>query len=64
MEAQRFPGDYNGILAGAAAFYAGRVDAAYLGDERVVPQGGEFYGGWVTSEIEGPYKGEPGSEGW
>lgn len=46
------------------AFYAGRVDACYLGDERVRPQGGAFYGGWVTDEIEGPYKGEPGTEGW
>ena len=46
------------------AFYAGRVDAAYLGDERVRPQGGAFYGGWVTDEIEGPFKGEPGTEGW
>ena len=46
------------------AFYAGRVDAAYLDDELVTPQGGAFYGGWVTAEIEGPYKGEPGTEGW
>lgn len=46
------------------AFYAGRVDAAYLDDERVRPQGGGFYAGWITDEIEGPFKGEPGSEGW
>jgi uncharacterized protein (DUF427 family) len=46
------------------AFYAGRVDACYLDDELVTPQGGRFYGGWVTAEIEGPYKGEPGTEGW
>jgi len=46
------------------AFYAGRVDAAYLGDERVVPQPGGFYGGWITAELDGPFKGEPGSEGW
>ena len=46
------------------AFYAGRVDACFLDDERVTPQGGEFYGGWVTAEVVGPYKGEPGSEGW
>jgi uncharacterized protein (DUF427 family) len=45
------------------AFYAGRVEC-YLDDERVRPQPGEFYGGWVTEEIEGPLKGEPGSEGW
>ena len=46
------------------AFYAGRVDACFLDDEPVAPQGGSFYGGWVTAEIIGPYKGEPGSEGW
>jgi uncharacterized protein (DUF427 family) len=46
------------------AFYAGRVDAAYLDDERVTPQPGDYYGGWITAEIEGPFKGEPGSEGW
>jgi uncharacterized protein (DUF427 family) len=46
------------------AFYAGRVDGAYLDDERVEPQLGGFYGGWVTAEIQGPIKGEPGSEGW
>jgi uncharacterized protein (DUF427 family) len=46
------------------AFYAGRVDAAYLDEERVRPQPGRFYAGWVTDEIEGPFKGEPGSEGW
>jgi uncharacterized protein (DUF427 family) len=45
------------------AFYAGRVEC-YLDDERVRPQPGDFYGGWVTEEIEGPLKGEPGSEGW
>lgn len=55
--------DYT-ALRGHIAFYAGRVDAAYLDDERVRPQGGSFYGGWVTDEIEGPYKGEAGSEGW
>lgn len=35
------------------AFYAGRVDAAYLGDEQVVPQPGTFYGGWITAEVAG-----------
>jgi len=46
------------------SFYAGRVDAAYLDAEPVRPQPGQFYAGWVTDEIEGPFKGEPGSEGW
>ena len=51
-------------LAGHIAFYPGRVDAAFLDDERVRPQPGSYYGGWVTDEIVGPFKGEPGSEGW
>jgi len=46
------------------AFYAGRVDACRVGGERVTPQPGRFYGGWITSEVVGPFKGEPGSEGW
>ena len=46
------------------AFYAGRVDECWVGDERVRPQPGGFYGGWVTSDLEGPFKGEPGTEGW
>ena len=46
------------------AFYASRVDGAYLDDERVEPQPGGFYGGWITAEIKGPTKGEPGSQGW
>ncbi len=45
------------------AFYPGRVECA-LGGERVEPQPGEFYGGWITAEIMGPFKGVPGSSGW
>jgi uncharacterized protein (DUF427 family) len=51
-------------IAGHIAFYAGRVDAAFVDDERVTPQPGAFYGGWVTSDVVGPFKGEPGTEGW
>jgi uncharacterized protein (DUF427 family) len=46
------------------AFYPGRVHACYVGDERVTPQEGDFYGGWITSEIQGPFKGAPGTRGW
>ena len=46
------------------AFYAGRVGACFVDAERVQAQPGEFYGGWVTSEIIGPFKGKPGSEAW
>lgn len=51
-------------IAGAIAFYARDMDAVYVGDERARPQPGGFYGGWVTSKVVGPFKGEPGSWGW
>ena len=51
-------------IAGYFAFYAGRVDACYVGDERVTPQGGGYYGGWITSNLTGPIKGDPGSGNW
>ena len=46
------------------AFYAGLVDEAWVGEERATPQPGRFYGGWVTSKVVGPFKGEPGTQGW
>jgi len=46
------------------AFYAGRVDEAWVGDKKASPQPGRFYGGWVTSKIVGPFKGVSGSAGW
>ena len=45
-------------------FYPSRVDACWLDDERVTAQPGDFYGGWITSELEGPFKGSPGTMGW
>ena len=51
-------------IRGYPAFYAARVDEAWVGYERATPQPGHFYGGWVTSRIVGPIKGEPGSSGW
>jgi uncharacterized protein (DUF427 family) len=51
-------------IRGAYAFYASRVDEAWVGDERVTPQDGDFYGGWITSRIVGPFKGGPGTRGW
>lgn len=44
--------------------YPGRMDACYLGGERVAAQPGDFYGGWITGEIVGPFKGGPGTRGW
>lgn len=51
-------------LADTIAFYAGRVDACYVGDEPVTPQPGDFYGGWITGDVVGPFKGAAGSWGW
>lgn len=51
-------------IKGYVSFYAGRVDACYVDEEQVQPQAGDFYGGWITSRIVGPYKGEPGTSGW
>lgn len=50
-------------IRGWFAFYPARVEC-YVDDERVRPQPGEFYGGWVTSELVGPFKGEPGTGDW
>lgn len=46
------------------AFYVQLMDACYLNGERVQSQPGGFYGGWITSEVEGPFKGSPGTAGW
>jgi uncharacterized protein (DUF427 family) len=51
-------------IAGYLAFYPGRVDEATVDGELVRPQPGGYYGGWITAEIVGPWKGEPGTEGW
>ncbi|NDJ54749.1 MAG: DUF427 domain-containing protein [Chloroflexi bacterium] len=51
-------------LAGYFSFYAGPFDACYVGDEQVDAQAGNFYGGWITSKVVGPFKGGPGTMGW
>jgi len=50
-------------IAGYFSFYPGRIEC-FVDNERVRPQPGFFYGGWVTDEIVGPWKGEPGTERW
>jgi len=45
------------------AFYPGRV-ACTIDTEPVRPQAGEFYGGWITDEVKGPFKGDPGTSSW
>ncbi len=56
-------GDYAPI-AGHIAFYPGEMDACYVGETRVMPQPGDFYGGWVTPNLEGTVKGGPGTRWW
>ena len=51
-------------IAGAVAFYPSRVDECQVGGELVQPQEGDFYGGWITADIAGPFKGGPGTMGW
>jgi hypothetical protein len=49
--------------ATASRFYPALL-ACFLDDERVTPQDGGCYGGWVTKDIVGPFKGAPGSRSW
>lgn len=51
-------------LAGYFAFFARKMDACRVGSEAVRPQEGSFYGGWITSDVVGPFKGAPGTEHW
>jgi uncharacterized protein (DUF427 family) len=46
------------------AFYPSLMDACYVDEEKVQPQPGDFYGGWISSDIRGPFKGGPGTQGW
>jgi uncharacterized protein (DUF427 family) len=51
-------------LAAHVAFYPGRMDGAWLGDERIAAQESDFYGGWITADLTGPFKGPAGTLGW
>lgn len=46
------------------AFYCQRLDECRVEDERVDPNEGDFYGGWITENVTGPFKGAPGTLGW
>jgi len=52
------------VLRDRVAVYAGPMDACTVDGERVLPQPGGFYGGWITSMVAGPVKGAPGTMGW
>jgi uncharacterized protein (DUF427 family) len=51
-------------LLGHVAVMPGSVDRCTVDGEVVLPQAGGFYGGWITSRVVGPFKGEPGTRGW
>ncbi len=51
-------------LADHVAFYPGRMDECTIDGERVRAQAGDFYGGWITSDIGGPFKGAAGTSSW
>ena len=52
------------VLLGTVAVYPGRMDACTVDGQTVRPQEGGFYGGWVTDDVVGPFKGAPGTMGW
>ncbi len=51
-------------IRGYYAFYAPLMDACYVDGDVVTPQPGNYYGGWITQDIVGPFKGGPGTRGW
>ncbi|MCU1395147.1 MAG: hypothetical protein JWM34_3575 [Ilumatobacteraceae bacterium] len=51
-------------IRGHLAFYARLLDECWVGDEQVVANPGSFYGGWITSHVVGPFKGDPGTMHW
>lgn len=56
-------GGWFAVIAGYLAFYPRHLEC-FVDDESVRAQPGGFYGGWVTDDIVGPFKGEPGTQGW
>lgn len=52
------------VIKNAIAFYPALMEACLVDGEAARPQPGGFYGGWITDDITGPFKGEPGSAGW
>ena len=52
------------VLRGHVAFYCAPFEGCFVDGERATPQPGDFYGGWITSGVAGPFKGVPGSRLW
>jgi uncharacterized protein (DUF427 family) len=51
-------------IRGSVAFYAASMDCCLVDGQEVTPQPGGFYGGWITADVVGPFKGGPGTWGW
>ena len=60
----RNPADRFASLAGCWAFYAQRFDECWVDNEEVTSNQGQFYGGWITANVTGPFKGAPGTLHW
>ncbi len=60
----RRPAPAYGALKDYVAFYPGKMDACFVDGERAQAQPGDFYGGWITSAIVGPFKGAAGTREW
>jgi uncharacterized protein (DUF427 family) len=60
----RDPAEPYTLLRDHLAFYASRVDECMVDGQKVQAQSGGFYGGWITPDILGPFKGGPGTLGW
>jgi uncharacterized protein (DUF427 family) len=60
----RSPNERFAPLVDHWAFYAQSVDECWVDDERVDPNEGDFYGGWITANLRGPFKGAPGTRHW
>ncbi|MEL6343593.1 MAG: DUF427 domain-containing protein [Myxococcota bacterium] len=52
------------VIQNSVGFYAGEMDVCTVDGETVTPQEGDFYGGWITKDVVGPFKGPPGTWGW
>ncbi|MBC7518849.1 MAG: DUF427 domain-containing protein [Microbacteriaceae bacterium] len=52
------------LLTDRIAIYCAQMDSCTVDGEEVTPQPGDFYGGWITSRVVGPFKGAPGTLGW
>lgn len=60
----RSPTNRYAAIATYISFYPSKMDACFVDGERVIAQEGDFYGGWITSDIVGPFKGGRGTRGW